>query len=160
VAQIFFDFTLPPLPAPNQTISNSDLSSRESEAWGRDIWFGRPGVGIAQRQLSGSGDWLEVSGHDALRQSVIRRLVTNPGEWATLPDYGVGARAFVKDRNTRSRREELTNRIREQLLQDARIAAVEQVLVESGDSVLIVTIKITPKARFSPNPVGITVEIQ
>ena len=41
-------------------------------------------------QVSSSGDYAEDSGDTLLRKLVIRRLLTRPGGFFHLPDYGLG----------------------------------------------------------------------
>lgn len=153
-------WTLPAFPAPNQGISQQGAVRQIDKLYGRDIWWNYAAQGVVQRQVADDGDWRSVGGIEALRQAIIRRIITNPGEWTTLPSFGVGARNYVKARNVRSTRDELTNRIKEQLLQDPRIERVEQVIVEARESVLRIQIQVTPKARLSPNGVGVVLEIQ
>lgn len=123
--------------------------------WGRDVFFknGDYSVGPA-------GDWLVVDREEALRQAIIRRVITDPGEWTTLPEYGIGARAFVKARKTRAVISELRERIRTQLLREPRIASVEQVDIESDISTLKISIKVLAKGRAERSePLVISVEV-
>lgn len=52
-------------------------------------WFG------ADVGLSPTGDMGRVSGLDRSRQRVLRRLLTNPGEYLAHPTYGAGLARFV-----------------------------------------------------------------
>lgn len=103
----------------------------------------RPSADARARQLSkdiafvrgdyvanASHDWSTVQGLDALRQAVMNRLITSPGEYAARPDYGVGILDFLKEELTESRMAELVTRIRTQLLQDRRITKVDVLLEE------------------------------
>lgn len=40
--------------------------------------------------VSATGDMLAVSGSEMGKQRVLRRLLTNPGEYIAHPDYGAG----------------------------------------------------------------------
>mgnify|MGYP000131302646 CR=1 FL=1 len=42
--------------------------------------------------LTGGGDYQLVSGVDLVKKLIIRRLITRPGDFFHLPDYGVGLR--------------------------------------------------------------------
>jgi hypothetical protein len=56
----------------------------------------------------------------------MRRTITNPGEWKTKPNYGVGARLYVKAKDTPATRSELAARIRSQYLLDQRVESVDE----------------------------------
>ena len=113
---------------------------------GKDIWFDlRQGLLRADYSVTPSGDWLAVSGEKALRQALLRRLLTSPGEWAFLPDYGVGARDFVKSRNDRPTRDRLAERIRSQFLRDPRVDAVESVAIEIQPELVRIAVRVRPK---------------
>lgn len=154
-----YSWTLPPAVETATNVSPRNLGRQIDKLYGRDIWFDHSAQGVVQRQVTPDGDWLMVEGIAALRQAIIRRIITNPGEWQTSPDYGVGARNYVKERNTRASREALSNRIKDQLSQDPRVAKVEQVVVESSDALLRIAVQVTPKAHISPNPVGVVLEL-
>ncbi len=87
------------------------------------------------------------------RQSLLRRLTTEPGEYRTKPGYGVGARAYVKARNTKANRQELAERIRAQFQQDDRVEAVTQVVIDDleGAPGLRIAVQVVAKARLRPN---------
>ena len=128
-----FTWTLPGPAAGSSGVSNTEIAGQRSRAFGSDIWFDVSEGQDADMEVTPAGDWLPVEGTEALRQAVLRRIITNPGEWQTLPDYGVGARLFVKARNTPAARAELEERIRSQLGREPRVGSVEQVLVEQLD---------------------------
>jgi hypothetical protein len=44
---------------------------------------------------SGTGDLSAVDGATMSQQRVIRRLLTNPGDYSFHPDYGIGAGRYV-----------------------------------------------------------------
>lgn len=45
--------------------------------------------------ISATGDLQPVSGPERGKQRVLRRLVTNPGDYQAHPDYGAGIGRFV-----------------------------------------------------------------
>jgi len=45
--------------------------------------------------LSATGDLLGVSSATRTQQRILRRLLTNPGEYLWHPDYGAGLPQFV-----------------------------------------------------------------
>lgn len=140
-------WTLPTPSAGTSGLSTRDRATQRDKLWGRDIWFDvRAGEG-ADYEVTAAGDWQVAEGREALRQAILRRIITDPGEWATLPDYGVGARAYVKARNTKAARDELTQRIRAQLLRDRRIESVQSVAVESSGGLLRIAVEVIPRGR-------------
>lgn len=124
-----FSFTLPGFGGAS-ALPAADRISQVDRLFGRDLW-----LDVSQENadllITPAKDWQTVRGREALRQSLLRRIITNPGEWATLPDFGCGARLFLKGKNTPARRDELANRIRSQFLRDPRVASVAQVVFES-----------------------------
>ena len=52
------------------------------------VWSGDLAAGI-------SGDLATVSGSEAGQQRVLRRLLTNPGDYIWQPDYGAGLGSYV-----------------------------------------------------------------
>ena len=54
-----------------------------SHRWGADLG------------LSASGDLALASGAEAAEQRILRRLLTNPGDYIWHPDYGAGLGRFV-----------------------------------------------------------------
>jgi hypothetical protein len=46
-------------------------------------------------QVSASGDLLTANGSDETQQRVLRRLLTNPGDYLWHPTYGAGLPGFV-----------------------------------------------------------------
>jgi len=111
--------------------------------FGRDIlWHD------GNSSVSPAGDWTLVEGNAAIRQWVVNCLVTSPGEFATRPQYGVGARDYLRGRQTQAAVDELKGRIQSQLVRDDRIAEIDDVAVEfvSG-SVIKIAVSIIPKGR-------------
>lgn len=146
----------------------SEQATQEARFYGSDIWFdiAAPDVqlGEANYVVTAAGDLALATGREALRQSLIRRLITAPGEWATLPDYGVGARAYVKAKNTRSVRAELESKIRAQFLRDPRVHSVDLVTVtqlDDGSPGLKISIQVTPRGRLrTDKPLPVQLEIR
>lgn len=54
-----------------------------AQLWGQDL------------QVSATGDILAAQGTNLGTQRVLRRLLTNPGEYIWQPDYGAGLRRFI-----------------------------------------------------------------
>jgi phage baseplate assembly protein W len=138
----------------------SVVDTQRAKLFGRDIWFDTADQTGADTQDAANGDWLLAEEKDALRQAVIRRIITSPGEWRTLPDYGVGARAYVKARNTRAVREELAGRIKQQLLREPRIASISSISVSQITGGLKIAVRVIARGRtLSSTPLDIIVEL-
>lgn len=137
-----------------------NAAEQVARLFGNDIFFDVSNPGGANTKTSAAGDWILAGGREALRQAIIRRIITNPGEWAALPDYGVGARLFVKSRNTAATRNELEERIRGQVLQDPRVETVDEINVEFITDGLRLSVVITPKGQAARNePLVASVEV-
>src|ERR1700760_714542 len=81
----------------------SDTATQQANFYGSDIWFDLAtpdNTGQADYVITPAGDFQMATGLQALQQALLRRLLTAPGEWQTLPDYGVGATQYVKAQNT------------------------------------------------------------
>ncbi len=117
------------------------------EVLGQDILF------TDDFQLTAAGDYALVEGEANLRQGIFDRLQTRLGEFSPRPDYGVGARLFVKRSATKSNLDALRQRIREQLLLDSRVESVEEVSLElsqaNGGAKLKVYVKVRSLGRYA-----------
>jgi len=138
----------------------SESASQDARFYGSDIWLNvaAPDVelGRARYVTTAAGDWALATGRESLRQSLMRRLITNPGDWQTKPDYGVGARQYVKAKNTSSVRAELESRIRAQFSRDVRVHSVDLVTLDrlDGDAPGIkISVLVTPRGRLRTNKV-------
>jgi len=142
-----YSWTLPGVTLGSQGIGAAERASQYDRLWGKDIWLDVRD-GAANLEVTPSGDWLLASGAVALRQAINRRILTDPGEWATLPNYGVGARSFVKARRTRAAMDELIERIRGQLVQDPRVEDVAGVVIDDATpDQLTISVWILAKGR-------------
>jgi hypothetical protein len=151
-----FTFTIPsPLGGAVGTAA-SDTQAALDRLWGVDIWFDC-NRDVPNYITTPAGDWLTVEGGEALRQSLIRRYLTSPGEYAQLPEYGAGVRDFVKGRDTRAKRDELADRIRVQSLRDPRVEGVQQVTIsdldDNGSPGVRIFVQVVPRGRLRPDDV-------
>lgn len=133
-------------------LSTAAQAARDAAFFGEDIWYAAVhDDGSGEYVITPAGDLQVAVGREALRQALIRRLITDPDEWPTLPDYGVGARRYVKAKNTPSVRAELESRTRSQFARDRRVEAVNVVLVAQlgdGSPGVRVTVQVTPRGRL------------
>jgi hypothetical protein len=157
-----YTFTIPSPSGGASSLPASDTQAALDRLWGVDIWFD-VNQDVPNYITTPAGDWLPVEGREALRQSLLRRYITSPGEYAVIPEYGAGARDYVKGRDTRAKRDELADRIRVQSLRDERVEAVQQITIDSlpdqapGIKIYVLVI---PKGRVRPDdvlPVVLTV---
>ena len=132
------------------TISPSP--TQRGRLWGRDLWLNVRVEG-ADLETTPAGDFALVDGDECLRQALIRRIITAPGEYAVLPGYGAGARLYVKERNTRAKRDELVERIRAQAAQEPRVERVAEVSVEqtADGKGLKINLRVVPRGRARPD---------
>ncbi len=140
------------LPGGEVSSIRSELLSQFSKLFGTDIWYDVQ-ADQPDTVVTPAGDWLAVDGHEALRQSLLRRTITNPGELATIPGFGVGARLYIKARNTPAMRDELEQRIRSQYLADPRVEAVGTVSIEqlTAGPGLKLSVQVVPRGRLKPD---------
>ena len=82
---------------------------------------------------SPSGDLQLISGENNIRESLVRRTVTQPGSLVHRPDYGVGIKSFLNALTTIDNQRELANRIKVQWEQDPRVEEVIGVRVITED---------------------------
>ena len=155
-----YSWSMPPA-APATSTSPTERVRQRDRFWGRDLWLDVR-VDGADLVTTAAGDFAIVDGEECLRQALIRRIITSPGEWATLPDYGCGARLYVKARNTPATRAELSERIRSQLSREPRVERVAAVAIESTDTQgLKINVVIVPKGRVRPEAtVSISLEVR
>lgn len=110
--------------------ANTSLDAAQRALFGVDIWLAVSDGVHADRIVTAARDWRLVDGEDCVRQSLLRRLMTSPGEWKTKPNYGVGARAYVKRPATARTTNELAERIVSQFRADKRVEQVSAVTAD------------------------------
>lgn len=151
-----YTWTLPS--AGPDAVVGGGLSAQFDRLYGRDIYLEVNGSAGPDLATTKAGDWILVTGRQALRQSLIRRWITTPGEFATKPGYGAGALAFLKARGNSDSAQDLANRIRAESLKDRRVERVEAVHVSWQDSVMRIHVVVVPKGE-SDRPLPIVLEV-
>ncbi len=96
---------------------NDDLDTH----LGVDMVYVGPEGGL---QVEKTGDYRLITGYENVRRSIMRRLLTAPGEYALDPSYGVGIGDFVKKKMTGTVLDTLKSRIRDQISADRRVTRV------------------------------------
>lgn len=161
-------FTISDPPSGYQGTPESEQQSQDARFYGVDIWLdiAAPDVTLGQAHYvtTAAGDWAVARGREALRQSLMRRIVTNPGDWQTKPDYGVGARQYVKAKNTSTKRAELESRIRSQFARDVRVHSVDIVTIaelDDGSPGVKISVTVTPRGRLrTDKPLEVSLEVR
>lgn len=125
--------------------------------FGGDVEFG-PAVDVSTAGLTGA-DFDFLVDRDELIQRIIRRLLTDPGEWIPFPNYGAGLRRFVNETLDNILILKIKNIILGQLLQEPDVSenpppSVAMSLVNNG---LYVAVRVFSQDlgqvsfAFSPN---------
>lgn len=143
-------------------------AAAQAALFGEDIWYevtGDPtGNGEGDYVVTPSGDLQTATGREALRQSLVRRIITDPEEWPTLPNFGVGAGRYVKAKNTAAVRAELEAKIRSQFLRDPRVDTVDLVVVsplDDGSPGIKISVVVSPSGKLrTERPLSVQVEIR
>lgn len=121
-----------------------------------------PGIDILYETFAGiwgmnsAGDLAIHGALSALKKRIIRRLLSSPGGFYHLPTYGVGLRVKELRRTTNLR--DIERNIREQILQESEVRAVQVVVTTPsvGSGVLVVQIDVQTVEGL---PLGINLEI-
>jgi len=130
-----------------------DRADQQARFWGRDLWLDTNVLaGRADVLTTPAADLRIATGRQALRQALIRRIITAPGDWALLPNYGAGARLYVKERNTQANRDELAERIRAQLMLEPRVESVISVVVSQLEDTQGISINVVVMPKGSARP--------
>lgn len=124
--------------------------------FGEDLSLG-PGLDLG---LAGptTADFTFVDSQTELIQRIIRRLLTNPGEWPPFKSYGGGLRKWINEPLTFQSTLYIKNDIISQLMQEPDIAGIPSPIVDLARITegLLVTIKVFTKelvpVSFSFNP--------
>ena len=96
-------------------------------------------------QVSPSGDLQSVAGLSNIKQSLLHRLITQPGKLIHRPDYGVGVKDFQNAVNSIANQRALALRIEEQFKKDVRVTDVLNVAVNINNNTpetLVIRIKV------------------
>jgi phage baseplate assembly protein W len=134
-----YSWTLPATAPSSATVAEQDRA--QQSLFGTDIKF------EGDYEINSAGDYILVYGLDALRAAIYRRLITRPGEYTFVPEYGVGLQTYVKQKMTTSVIDELKGKIRANLLRDPRILEIKEIAVEKGNDTIKLGLKIVALGR-------------
>lgn len=73
-------------------------------------------------EASNSGDLQPVTGTERGQQRVLRRLMTNPGDYIFDPTYGVGLPRYVGENQSKDTLDRIAGTAAGQMLQEAVVA--------------------------------------
>jgi len=143
------------------TQSDSTVAAALRKLFGSDIWLDVSTGQNADRIPTAAGDWTLADGEEAVRQSLLRRIITSPGDWKTKPEYGVGARRFLKQRATQATADELITLIRGQFGRDKRVEAVLAIEVQWTGALLRLAVATKLKGRaLRDAPLFVSVQVR
>ena len=103
-------------------------------------------------RLSSQNDLLPVSDLERSKQSVLRRLLTNPGDYIWHTDYGAGLPAFVGQALSGDRFDEIRSLITSQIFLEPSVSQIPepQILLQTIQGGLFVQINYTESATKQP----------
>ena len=136
-----FSWTLPSTASAPVSGSSDPIDSQLGRFFGTDIYFRN------DYSITAQGDFLLIDGIANLREAIYRRLLTRPGEYKFVPEYGVGISSFVKRKASGEVLDELETAIREQLLREERIESVERIAIEPTESGLNISLIVRASGR-------------
>ena len=138
-----------------------DFSSRlaKQKVRSRDIANSQvPGFSVfaGTLQIGGDGDYKTVTGTELTRKLVIRRLITRPGDFFHLPNYGIGLR--MKEPLPTSDLPKLKKAIEQQCLQEQEVQAAKATLtLDPANNTLIVRVQVQEKQSGQQIDIGFKV---
>lgn len=77
--------------------------------------------------LSSTGDIATVTGSTLTQQRVLKRLLTNPGDYIWNPDYGAGLAGFVGQPASTAR---IAAVVRSQIFKEAAVARTPEPIID------------------------------
>jgi hypothetical protein len=117
--------------------------------------YGTPGSLSGTLVIAG-GDYANQSGLDLLRKLIIRRLTATPGDFAHIPQYGVGLK--VKQPLPVGDLVKLQASIKQQIMQEPDVETVAATVTQSSN-VLTVQVSVTVMATGSKLDVSVPFQI-
>ena|SRR5690348_12822674 len=101
---------------------------------------------------SPNGDLLPVDGITKGQQRILRRLLTNPGDYIWHPTYGAGLPRFVGQALSTSKFQEIKGLITSQIFLEQCVSKTPspQILLTANQNILYCTIKYTDSGTQLP----------
>lgn len=104
-------------------------------------------------KIDSGGDYEMVSGAELVKKLIIRRLVSKPGDFFHLPNYGIGLR--VKEPLPVADLSKLKAEIERQVLQEPEVDTVQAQLFQTSESIL--TVKVRARLKKTGEPIEVSV---
>lgn len=109
-------------------------------------------------KLNAGGDYETETGASLVKKLIYRRLMTIPGDFFHIPDYGVGLR--VKEPVSIGKISSLKKGIQQQILQEPEVKAAAVSVTISATGILSVIVNATLKQTGQSVSVGVTLNQQ
>jgi hypothetical protein len=110
------------------------------------------GVSAGTLQIKADGDYALEAGRALLQKLILRRLMSSPGDFFHIPEYGVGLR--VKEPIPASDLGRLKSSIEKQVLREPEISQASATVSLSSAGVLTVTVRARVRATGEEIQVG------
>ncbi len=124
---------------------------------GKDLTLGEAGeLGVSKS----SGDWKIQAGLPNLLQALTHRLQTRKGELAYHPEYGSNIEQYIGQPHDALMQAALRHEIRQTLLGDPRISAVQNVRIREDFDHVAVTVQATIIGQQDSVPLNLVLERQ
>lgn len=108
--------------------------------------------------VADDGDYAIDSGMAQLRKRVLRRLLTERGAFAALPDYGLGLSRYIKRLNLAAVRQQLVSDARAQIGREPDVRSVEVSVESTSDpSLLRIVLRVEARGVSAPLDLSLTV---
>lgn len=108
-------------------------------------------------QLTGGGDYQTVTGTELTKKLIIRRLISRPGDFFHLPDYGIGLR--VKEPVPLTDLPKLKKRIEQQVMLEPEVEAVSvRLTLEASRNLLSIQLQAREKKTGQSVEIGFKVD--
>jgi len=112
--------------------------------WGNDL------------SAAAGGDLLPATAIDRSNQRILRRLLTNPGDYIWHPDYGAGLPSFV---GSTASKDEIAAVIRGQMLMEASVSPSPAPVIKITQNGTSFTAQITYTEASTGQPAVLTVPV-
>lgn len=113
--------------------------TRQEQSFLRDLSFEDGDLGV-----TASGDLAIAEGFTNLRQAFYNRMVTIAGSLLHRPRYGVGLPSLQNEILDLPKRQEIANRMEENLLQDPRFSEIYSVAFRNDKDTQLITVTYRP----------------
>lgn len=111
-----------------------------NDLYGKDVRFDGNDFTITDQ-----ADYATVEGIENVRLALYRRLTTRPGEYRYKPNYGAGLGTHAKRKFTKTTRDEMIHRVREQVAQERRVEEILEVAIERDETTQVVVLRLSVK---------------